>query len=85
MSEPQAATAQDVLSLAATVLGSGESPMCHRVQGLEVCNQGISPSDGVWWNGPIKEVPESQKKFPNAFMNTVSLGFGSFHKPQETC
>ncbi|CAE7274663.1 rsph10b [Symbiodinium natans] len=84
VSEPQAATAQDVLSLAATVLGSGESPMCHRVQGLEVCNQGISPSDGVWWNGPIKEVPESQKKFPNAFMNTVSLGFGSFHKPQET-
>ena len=28
--------------------------------GLEVCHQGISASDGVWWSGPIKQVPEAR-------------------------
>eukprot|EP00439_Symbiodinium_sp_Y106_P051338 s3253_g6.t2 len=87
VSEPQAASAKDMLGLAAVVLGDaqrGPGPPCQRVQGLEVCHEGISPSDGVWWSGPIKQVPESGTRFPDQLMHTVSLGFGSFHKPKET-
>lgn len=84
VSEPQAATAKDLLSLASNLLQSDHSTQCQQAEGLEVCGMGIQPSDGVWWRGPIKETPQSKPVFPSKPMSTTSLGFGSFHKPKET-
>lgn len=84
VSEPQAATAKDLLSLASNLLQSDHATQCQQAEGLEVCGMGIQPSDGVWWRGPIKETPQSSPVFPSKPMSTTSLGFGSFHKPKET-
>ena len=84
VAEPQPATAKDLLSLASSLLQPDHSTQCQQAEGLEVCGPGIQPSDGVWWRGSIKQTPESKPIYPSQPMRTISLGFGSFHKPKET-
>eukprot|EP00930_Biecheleria_cincta_P036987 TRINITY_DN2535_c0_g1_i1.p1 TRINITY_DN2535_c0_g1~~TRINITY_DN2535_c0_g1_i1.p1 ORF type:complete len:570 (+),score=130.07 TRINITY_DN2535_c0_g1_i1:27-1712(+) len=88
-SEPLAARAQDLLALAGLLPGhllmsDKDCIDAGHAGDKKGCRAGINPSDGVWWDGPVKETPEVPQKFPVATLGTASLGFGAFHKPPES-